>query len=45
MVARAMVELILLAPLDSVESVSDALMDELGALSASIEDADADTAD
>ena len=40
-----MVELILLAPLDSVESVSDALMDELGALSVSIEDADADTAD
>ena len=39
-----MVELILLAPQDSVESVSDALMDELGALSVSIEDADADTA-
>jgi ribosomal protein L11 methyltransferase len=40
-----MVELILLAPQDAVESVSDALMDELGALSVSIEDADADTAD
>ncbi|KNZ31054.1 MAG: ribosomal protein L11 methyltransferase [Methylibium sp. NZG] len=39
-----MVELILLAPQDSVESVSDALMDELDALSVSIEDADADTA-
>ena len=39
-----MVELILLAPQESVESVSDALMDELGALSVSIEDADADTA-
>jgi ribosomal protein L11 methyltransferase len=40
-----MLELILLAPQDAVESVSDALMDELGALSVSIEDADADTAD
>ena len=43
--ASLMVELILLAPQDSVEPVSDALMDELGALSVSIEDADADTAD
>ncbi len=40
-----MLELILLAPQDAVEPVSDALMDELGALSVSIEDADADTAD
>ena len=40
-----MFELILLAPQDSVESVSDALIDELGAVSVSIEDADADTAD
>lgn len=39
----AMVELLLLAPEDVVESVSDALIDELGALSASVEDADADT--
>ena len=38
-----MVELLLLAPEDVVESVSDALIDELGALSASVEDADADT--
>lgn len=38
-----MVELLLLAPQDAVESVSDALIDELGALSASVEDADADT--
>lgn len=38
-----MVELLLLVPEDVVESVSDALIDELGALSASVEDADADT--
>ena len=39
-----MVELLLLAPQDCVESVSDALIDELDALSVSVEDADADTA-
>ena len=39
-----MVELLLLAPQDCVESVSDALVDELEALSVSVEDADADTA-
>ncbi|HEY0858501.1 MAG TPA: 50S ribosomal protein L11 methyltransferase [Albitalea sp.] len=38
-----MVELLLLAPEDSVETVSDALGFELGALSVSVEDADADT--
>ena len=38
-----MIELQLLAPEDLVEMVSDALMDELGALSVSVEDADADT--
>ncbi|MEP7102981.1 MAG: 50S ribosomal protein L11 methyltransferase [Burkholderiales bacterium] len=38
-----MVELFLLAPEDCVESVSDALIDELDALSVSVEDADADT--
>ena len=38
-----MFELLLLAPEDSVEFVSDALVDELGALSVSVEDADADT--
>ena len=38
-----MVELFLLAPQDCVERVSDALIDELGALSVSVEDADADT--
>lgn len=38
-----MVELQLLVPEDVVEPVSDALMDELGALSVSVEDADADT--
>jgi ribosomal protein L11 methyltransferase len=38
-----MVELQLLAPEHRVELVSDALMDELGALSVSVEDADADT--
>lgn len=38
-----MVELLLLAPEDSVENVGDALIDELDALSVSIEDADADT--
>ena len=38
-----MVELLLLAPEDCVEGVGDALMDELEALSVSIEDADADT--
>ena len=40
-----MVELLLFAPQSSIEPASDALMDELGALSVSIEDADADTAD
>lgn len=39
-----MVELRLLAPEDCVERVGDALMDELDALSVSIEDADANTA-
>lgn len=38
-----MYELLLLAPEDAVEPVSDALIEELGALSASVEDADADT--
>lgn len=38
-----MVELLLLCPQDEAEAVSDALMDELGALSVSVEDADADT--
>ena len=38
-----MVELLLLCPEDEAEAVSDALMDELGALSASVEDADANT--
>jgi ribosomal protein L11 methyltransferase len=37
------VELLLLAPADRVEAVSDALVDELGALAASVEDADAGT--
>ena len=40
-----MVELILLAPEESVDAVCDALIEELGALSASVEDADANTAD
>ena len=39
-----MVELQWLVPEDRVEAVSDALIDELGALSVSVEDADADTA-
>jgi len=39
----ALHELLLLAPLDSVEAVSQALIDELGALSVAIEDADAGT--
>jgi ribosomal protein L11 methyltransferase len=39
-----MVELRLLAPEPLVEPVSDALIDELGALSVSVEDADADSA-
>lgn len=39
-----MVELLLLAPQDCVEEVSDALIDELEALSVSIDDADAATA-
>jgi ribosomal protein L11 methyltransferase len=39
-----MFELILRAPEGVVETLSDALMDELGALSVSVEDADADTA-
>jgi ribosomal protein L11 methyltransferase len=38
-----MIELLLLAPQDTVENVSDALMDELNALSVAIEDADANT--
>ena len=38
-----MVELLLLAPQDCVENVGDALIDELEALSVSIEDADADS--
>jgi ribosomal protein L11 methyltransferase len=38
-----MVELLLLVPEDRVEPVSDALIDDLGALSVSVEDADADT--
>ena len=38
-----MVELQLLVPQDRVEAVSDALIDELAALSVSVEDADADT--
>jgi ribosomal protein L11 methyltransferase len=40
---RRMVELQLIAPVTLVESVSDALIDELSALSVSVEDADADT--
>ena len=39
-----MFELSLLAPQDRVEQVTDALIDELGALSVSVEDADADSA-
>ena len=39
-----MVELQLLAPAVAVEAVSDALIDDLGALSVSVEDADAGTA-
>src|SRR5881394_2043649 len=39
----AMFELVLSAPQALVEPVSDALMDELGALSVSVEDADAET--
>ncbi len=39
-----MFELSLLAPQDCVEPVSDALIDELGALSVSVEDADAGSA-
>ena len=38
-----MVELLLLAPEDCVENASDALIDELDALSVSVEDADADS--
>lgn len=38
-----MVELLLLAPEDAVENIGDALIDELDALSVSVEDADADT--
>ena len=38
-----MVELLLLAPEDAVENIGDALIDELEALSVSVEDADADT--
>jgi ribosomal protein L11 methyltransferase len=40
-----MVELHLIAPVALVEAASDALIDELEALSVSVEDADADTAD
>ena len=40
-----MVELALLVPADGVEWASDALIDELGALSVSVEDAEAGTAD
>jgi ribosomal protein L11 methyltransferase len=40
----SMFELRLHAPQDAVDAISDALMDELGALSVSVEDADADTA-
>jgi ribosomal protein L11 methyltransferase len=40
-----MVELLLLAPEDGVERAGDALIDEYEALSVSIEDADADSAD
>ena len=40
-----MVELLLLAPEESVETVSDALIDECGALAVSVEDADAGTVD
>ena len=40
-----MVELLLLAPEESVEAVSDALIDECGALAVSVEDADAGTVD
>jgi ribosomal protein L11 methyltransferase len=39
----AMVELLLLAPQACVENASDALIDELDALSVSVEDADADS--
>jgi len=39
-----MFELRLLAPEQDVEAVSDALIEELGALSVSVEDADAGTA-
>ena len=39
-----MIELVLFAPEPLVEPVSDALMNELAALSVSVEDADADTA-
>ena len=39
-----MFELSLLAPQDRVEQVTDALIDELGALSVSVEDADAGSA-
>ncbi len=38
-----MIELVLLAPQGLVEPVSDALMDELDAVSVSVEDSDADT--
>ena len=40
-----MIELVLRTPQPLVEAVSDALVDELEALSVSVEDADADTAD
>ena len=40
-----MIELLLIAPAELVEPASDALIDELGALSVSVEDADAGTGD
>ena len=38
-----MIEMMLLAPAEAVEAVSDALIDEYAALSVSVEDADADS--
>ena len=40
-----MFELVLRSPQDLVDPVSDALMDELAALSVSVEDADSGTGD
>jgi ribosomal protein L11 methyltransferase len=42
-VAAALFELVLLAPQECVEQVSDALIEQLDALSVSVEDADADS--